>query len=163
MAKRIFFFDNLSILKVRKFQIFISDLQGRFQSLGQGDANFYRGVPTIIPHIYKQRADIWLSYCYMYIIFSRIKLAFFTKTLPKHIHFSFYLNEQLSNRLSLNCLWFDLIPTFLVLCTMSVPWQFKIWPKLWNRPSFFWHINNNCEFTTYTHKFKRLLALKKQF
>ena len=31
-----------------------------------------------------------------------------------HIYFNFYLKEHLLNRLSLNCLWYDLIPTFLV-------------------------------------------------
>ena len=37
----------------------------------QGGANFFRGVPTIInPQTYKQRADIWHTYCYN--IFSRV-------------------------------------------------------------------------------------------
>ena len=69
------------------------------------------GMPTINPQTYKQRADIWFTYCYMsysqYISFS---------LLPKHCtyYFNFHIKEYLINRLSLNCLWFDLIPTFFV-------------------------------------------------
>ena len=62
----------------------------------QGGGKFYRGVATINPQTYKQRADIWLSYCY--------------------IHFNFHLKEQLSNRFSLNCLWYDLIPGPYLSC-----------------------------------------------
>ena len=31
----------------------------------QEGANFFRGVPTINQHTYKQMADIWLTYCYI--------------------------------------------------------------------------------------------------
>ena len=40
-----------------------------------------RGVPTINLQTNKQRADIWLMYLLLYIIFSRYKHAFFNKTL----------------------------------------------------------------------------------
>ena len=40
-----------------------------------------------------------MTYLLLYIIFSRYKLAFF----------HFHLKEYLSNRLSFNCLWYDLI------------------------------------------------------
>ena len=43
--------------------------------------NFYRGVPTINPQTNKQRADIHMTYSFLYFIFSRYKIVLFTKTL----------------------------------------------------------------------------------
>ena len=56
-----------------------------------------------------------MTYLSLYIIFSRYKLAFLAKNIA-HIHFNFHLKEHLSNKLSLNCLWYDLIPGPYLSC-----------------------------------------------
>ena len=55
-----------------------------------------------------------MTYLLLYIIFSRYKLAFLTKTL--HIFTLLFIKKHLSNRLSLNCLWYDLIPGPYLSC-----------------------------------------------
>ena len=54
-----------------------------------------------------------MTFLLLYIILSRFKLVFFYQNIAP-IHFNFHLKVHLLSRLSLNCLGFDLFPTFLV-------------------------------------------------
>ena len=74
-----------------------------------GGAIFYRAEPTINPQTYKQRADIWLTYCYTSSS-QDISLPIYQHIAP--IHFNFHLKEHLSNRSPSNCLWYDLLTLF---------------------------------------------------
>ena len=55
------------------FRVLVRGLQGGERSelkifgllVNFGGANFYRGLPSIHPQTYKQRADIRLTYCYV--------------------------------------------------------------------------------------------------
>ena len=116
---------SLKVILCLKINFFLDIFQGRFRSLVrgvrdgkrteaiifgtpcqffatplQGSANFNRGVPTNNPQTYKQRANIWLTYCYISSS-QDVSLTF----LPKHIaqiHFNFHLKELL---LKLAVIW----------------------------------------------------------
>ena len=89
-----------------------------------------RGVSKINPQTYKHRADIWLTYCY---ISSSLDIS--SPFRQKHCKYSLYFS--LKEHLSLNCLWYDLIPGPYLSCLcvkatsvyIHILWQFKIWTE----------------------------------
>ena len=80
------YYENIFSLWKKGVKFFATPLQG--------GAIFFRGVRTIDLQTYKQRADIWLTYIYIYgVIYHLLKIlaCIFTKTL--HI-FNFILFKR---------------------------------------------------------------------
>ena len=109
--------------------------QGRFQGFGQGGARWRAKraekfwhppaggcQPLIHKHLNRGLTYGLLIVIYIYISSSQDISLPFDKNIA-HIHLNFHLKEHLSNRLSLNCLWFDPIPLslpFLSMCKRNL-------------------------------------------